>query len=104
MKRWYFCSTANLARLSGLVREHHFVDVSGGELVAVHFNGPAEMQAFEAIAGVTPLGHVVMNKTLPAAVVTALASYGAVSTDGLRDALVKVLTATKMFQLTLGEF
>jgi hypothetical protein len=104
MKRWYFCSTANLAGLSGLVREHHFVDVSGGELVAAHFSGPMEMQTFEAITGVVPLGHVMMNKTLPAAVVTALSAYNAVSTDGLRDALVKVLAMTKMYQLTLDEF
>ena len=104
MKRWYACTPQGLAAIAGLVREHHRIDVPGGSLVAAYFSGPAEMQTFEAAAGVTPLGHVLMNKTLPPAVVTALAAFGVVSTDGLRDALVKVLASSKMYQLTLGEF
>lgn len=104
MKRWYAVTPAARPAIFGLVHEHHSIDLAAGSLIAAHFHGPAEMQAFEAIAGVTPLGHVMMNKTLPAAVATALSAFGVVSTDGLRDALVKILSMTQMYQLTLGEF
>jgi hypothetical protein len=105
MKRWYMCTQQVANGVNGLAQEHHELSLPGGNvLVAADFPGPGEMTAFEAMSGITPLGHVVMNKLLPTAVATALSTYGVLATDGLRDALAKVVAQTDLHQLTLGEF
>jgi hypothetical protein len=116
MKAWYLTRNGFPKATYSLVRECHFICVqtpadiaagnastSGIHLGGLHFSGPSEKIAFEALPNITPLGHVNKNPPLPDDVADALEGYGVKRQDGLRDALEKVIGVCGVHTLGLNE-
>jgi hypothetical protein len=105
MKRWYLCPIATLDQLVRLSRQHHAAHLTSTiALVGVEWPGPAEAAIFEALPQVNPIPHVFSGAIVPAAAATALTSFGVLSTDTIFAAMQKVINATGMKQVALGEF
>jgi hypothetical protein len=116
MKRWYLTGPFPGVAYR-LTRESHFICLqtpaemasgakssSGLHFGGIEFPGAAEMQAFEALPGMTPLGHVhTPNNLVPQNVVVALAAYGVVQGDTLHAAVTKVIAKTGNWPMGLRE-
>lgn len=105
MKRWYVCPIALLATLPTISRQHHAAHLNATiALVGIEWPGPAEAAIFEALPQVNVVPHIFSGMTVPAAAATALASFGVLSTDTIYSAMHKIISATGLRQVALGEF